>query len=583
MASADSRDARIRQLTTQLKDSRKKLKDSRKKLKDAESLNAVLLGQNAKSASTKKKLPNIPEEERTPSVLKLLEKYHLLLEQFQALKDEIARLKGLKPKPKIKPSRLEDPSRNGEKDKKPGGKRPGSAKRSKTAKLKIHEERIVKAENLPTGSIFKGYQDFTVQDIIIRIHNTRFRLETWVTPEGKNITAKLPDGVAVGHFGTTLVSHILYEYYQKHVTQPLILEHLWEIKVDISAGQVNRIITEGKERFHTEKAEILRVGLEVSNYVNVDDTGARHNGKNGYCTHIGNELFAWFASTDSKSRVNFLELLRAGNTDYILNEVVLAYMEELKLPKVLLGLLAANEKSSFENEAEWKAALQSLGFTDKRHIRIATEGALLGSVLEHGINPRLVILSDDAGQFNVFLLLHALCWIHAERTINKLVPFNDEQREALEKVRTQIWDFYDELKAYKEAPTYEKKVELEARFDEIFSSKTCYATLNQALERLRRNKSELLLVLECPDIPLHNNLSEGDIREFVKTRKISGSTRSTNGRRCRDTFASLKKTCRKLGISFWEYLKDRVSGKNSIPELAELIRRRAAALAGHPT
>jgi len=568
MASADSRDARIWQLTTQRN-------DSRKKLKDAEGLIAALLGKNAKSSSRKKKLPNIPEEERTTAVLKLLEMYHLQQEQIQALKDEIARLKGLKPKPKIKPSRLEDPSRNGEKDKKPEGKRAGSAKRSKTTELKIHETRVVKADNVPDGSRFKGYEDYTVQDIVIRAHNTLFRLETWVTPEGERITAKFPDGVAVGHFGTTLVSYILYQYYQAHVTQPLILEHLWEIKVDISAGQVSRLLTEGKERFHAEKAEILRVGLEVSKYVNVDDTGARHNGKNGYCTHIGNELFAWFESTNSKSRINFLELLRSANLDYVLNEDALAYMKAQKLSRTLLGLLSANEEKSFEGKAEWEAALLALGFIDERHIRIATEGALLGSVLEHGINPRLVILSDDAGQFNI--LLHALCWIHAERTINKLVPFNDEQRKALEKARTQIWDYYDELKAYKKAPINEKKVELEARFDKIFSSKTCYATLNQALKRLHRNKSELLLVLEYPDIPLHNNLSEGDIREFVKTRKISGSTRSTNGRRCRDTFASLKKTCRKLDVSFWDFLKDRVSGENRIPELAELIRQRAAA------
>ena len=86
---------------------------------------------------------------------------------------------------------------------------------------------------------------------------------------------------------------------------------------------------------------------------------------------------------------------------------------------------------------------------------------------------------------------------------------------------------------------------------------------------------ELLLVLDRPDIPLHNNLSERDIREYVKKRKISGSTRSDNGRRCRDTFTSLKKTCRKLGVSFWGYLNDRVSNAGEIPPLPDLIRARA--------
>ena len=103
--------------------------------------------------------------------------------------------------------------------------------------------------------------------------------------------------------------------------------------------------------------------------------------------------------------------------------------------------------------------------------------------------------------------------------------------------------------------------------------------MNQALKRLSRNKDELLLALKRPDIPLHNNLSEGDIREYVIKRKISGSTRSENGRRCRDTFASLKKTCRKLGISFWDYLGDRIEQHGTIPPLPDLIRERAAAAA----
>ena len=182
-------------------------------------------------------------------------------------------------------------------------------------------------------------------------------------------------------------------------------------------------------------------------------------------------------------------------------------------------------------------------------------------------------VSDEAGQFAV--LLHALCWIHAERGINKLVGYSDAQRKALEEIRTQIWDFYAELKAYKQEPWEEKKTELEARFDEIFGTRTCYQSLNLALKRIRNNKSELLLVLDRPDIPLHNNTSERDIREYVKKRKISGSTRSDLGRYCRDTFTSLKKTCRKLKVSFWDYIRDRVSGSNTIEPLADLMRQQA--------
>ncbi|HDH06564.1 MAG TPA: transposase, partial [Nitrospirae bacterium] len=84
-----------------------------------------------------------------------------------------------------------------------------------------------------------------------------------------------------------------------------------------------------------------------------------------------------------------------------------------------------------------------------------------------------------------------------------------------------------------------------------------------------------LLVLDRPEIPLHNNGSETDIREYVKRRKISGSTRSSPGRKCRDTFTSLKKTCRKLKVSFWKFLNDRVGGINSIPQLEYLMREKS--------
>ena len=167
--------------------------------------------------------------------------------------------------------------------------------------------------------------------------------------------------------------------------------------------------------------------------------------------------------------------------------------------------------------------------------------------------------------------MNALCWIHAERNINKIISFSDSNREAQESVQNQIWTFYDELKAFKIDPDAGKKLELSTKFDQIFSQKTYFQTLNLALNKIYKNKKELLLVLERPELPLHNNLSENDIRDYVKKRKISATTRSDTGRQARDTFLSIKKTCQKLNISFWSYLLDRLGNLGQIPLLHSLI------------
>ncbi len=496
-----------------------------------------------------------------------------LKEEIQRLKEEIAHLKGHSSKPKIRPSSLESGGMKeppGE-----GNPRPGSAKRPKTAALEIHATEYISVAEVPVGSTFKGYLEYTVQDLEIHPHNTRYLIERWETPEGQILRGELPGAVQEGHFGPTLVSYILYQYYQCHVTQPLLWEALHEWGIDISTGQLNRLLTENKEAFHAEKAGLLSVGLGASKYIQVDDTGARHQGQNGYCTYIGNEFFAWYESTDSKSRLNFLKLLRAGYEDYVLQEEAMVYLESSAFPRSLLPLLRADSPRGFADEKAWSDYLDQQGIGSPRHRHLASEAALLGSVLWHGVPQRLVIVSDDAGQFN--LLEHALCWVHAERTIDKIIPYGEEPRKALEATRTQIWQLYEDLKAYKSHPTPEDKTTLEARFDTIFTTLTCNTSLNLALQRLYANKAELLRVLERPEIPLHNNLSERDLREYVKRRKISGSTRSEQGRQARDTFTSLKKTCRKVGLSFWEYLTDRIGHRDLIPGLPALVAQRVRA------
>ena len=520
-------------------------------------------------------LPPIPEGQKSPLIEQLLDSIERQAsiiqqqaEQIQQLKDEIARLKNQPPRPKIEPSSLEKKAAG--KKKRKGKKRPGSKKRKKTAQLQIHEILRVPLENIPEGAEFKGYKPFFVQGLKIKLHNTKYLLATFETADGKYICSKLPKHLNGKHFCPELVSYILYQYYHCGVTQPLLLEQLREFEIDISKGQLSNILIEDKDAFHKEKDHILAVGLEVSSYINVDDTGARHNGKNGYCTHIGNESFSWFESTTSKSRINFLKLLRAGHSDFVINMDAICYMQSNKLPQKALKAIIETRGIIFANDSQWNDFLSQNGIVKDRHVQIATEGVLIGSIIEHGISKHLVIVSDDAGQFNV--LLHALCWIHANRAIDKIIPFTDQAEKDLHTVKDQVWQLYEGLKAYKDNPKPKGKKRLSAMFDEIFTQKTSSASLNAALKRINNNKSELLLVLERPDIPLHNNGAENAIREYVKKRKISGSTRSESGRQCRDTFTSLKKTCRKLGVSFWQYFNDRIHNTGLIPDLSDLIR-----------
>jgi len=518
------------------------------------------------------KIPLIMERDRTPLVDQLVDIINEQNRRLDLLADEVKRLKDLKTKPKLKPSKLKDSEKQAQKE----SRKANQNKSNKQSKNKpINRTEIIKAENVPAGARFKGYRNYRVQELIIRVENILYKLERWQFPDGKYVVAKLPSSISRSHFGSVLKAYALHQHHHQCVTQPLLLAQLREWGVNISNGQLSRLLIENKDSFHKEKDAILKAGLSVSSYVHTDDTGARHDGKNGYCTHIGNELFAWFKSTNSKSRINFLELLRLENEDYYLNKESFAYMKRYKVAPWIQDKLKSYTKKQFNNKSEWEKCLNHLGITNKHYVRLVTESALIGSILQHGFSKDTIIVSDDAGQFNVFE--HALCWIHAERGITTLIPSNQMQIDAIEWACKKIWDIYHLLIDYKKNPYKKLKSKITEQFNELCKTKTDYQTLNLVLKRMRANKNELLMVLLRPNTPLHNNLSECDIREYVKRRKISGSTRSDDGRACRDTFASLKKTALKLKVSFWDYLVDRITQKTQIPWLPDLIVQAASA------
>ena len=264
------------------------------------------------------------------------------------------------------------------------------------------------------------------------------------------------------------------------MTQPLLLEQLREFGVSISSGQLSNILTKNHDPLDREKEALLIYAKQHSGYLQVDDTGARHQGKNGYCTFIGNHLFSYFKSTDSKSRINFLELLN-GIQGYCINDYALKYMVDQSLAPKYFTAVELIRNDCFTSTKKFQATLEELSINQKYAVRIITEAGLLGYLFKEGISEDMVILSDDAGQFNI--LTHALCWIHVERNLQKIHTYTPAQREELDQVLKAFWELYQQLKAYQQNHNQENKNLIISQFDHICDWQTKWIALKKGLDK----------------------------------------------------------------------------------------------------
>jgi len=507
----------------------------------------------------------------------------VLREEVQRLRDENNRLKGEQGQPDVKRNKAtKNQDHSSEKERhRPKQWRKGS----KVDKVKIdrEEQLVVDKQVLPADAQFKGYEPVVVQDIAIKTDNVRFWKEKYYAPStGKSYLASLPAGYE-GEFGPGLRALVITLYYASEMTEPKIIEFLSHFGLSISAGQVSNLLTKKHEVWHTEKDEIYQAGLASSSWQHIDDTSTRVDGQNQYCHVLGNPLYTAYFTRPRKDRLTIIEILQnVAEAQFLLNEQTVAWLETFAVPKWTQRTIAQWPHNVLLSYAQFEELVNRhlKRLTEQQQARVF-EAAALSAYHSQTVMPIVpLLLSDDAPQFKSITDELALCWVHEGRHYKKLTAFLDYHRHLLDEFRTKFWQFYHHLQRYRASPSPQQATLLSQTFDTLFSTVTGYEALDQRIAKTKAKKENLLMVLAHPEIPLHNNPAELGARQRVRKRDISFGPRSSDGVASWDTFMTLVATAKKLKVSFFAYIYDRVSGANALPSLAETIKQRSPAF--HP-
>lgn len=505
-----------------------------------------------------------------------------LREENQQLRDEINRLKGEQGKPDIKPNQPQKAT-SGHSSEKERREPKKHQKKSKRAQIKIDREEVLKVDRaiLPPDAEFKGYHENVMQEIVLRTDNVLFLREKYYSAsEKKTYLAPLPAGYS-GDFGPNLRAQVLILYYACQMTEPKIDVWLEQIGIDISEGSISNMLIKGHDLFHQEEADSYETSLWGCPWQHIDDTSTRVNGENHYCHIVDSPLATHYQTTPSKSRLNVIDVLRNGQARmFRWNNEALQMMKALKVPQYALKKLQTLVPNQDYDEAfieHWLAEhLPKLNKQKRPAVLAALAVAAYHAQTDYPIVKLLIC--DDAGQFKWVTDELALCWIHEGRHYKKLSPVVAHHQKLQARFLRAFWRFYKALNGYRDDPTPEKAVWLERYFDRLFATRTGYAALDKLIMRTQHHKTELLMVLTHPEILLHNNPAELGARQRVRKRKISLGPRVADGVKAWDTFMSLAATTRKLGINFYDYILDRITGSGNIPPLPNLIEAQAQQL-----
>jgi hypothetical protein len=448
----------------------------------------------------------------------------------------------------------------------------------------IDREEVLKVDQaiLPADAVFKGYEENVVQDILLKTDNVRFLKEKYYSPSlGRTYLAELPTGYE-GQFGPGIKALSIAFYHGGLMSEPKIIEFLENVGIQISKGTLSNLLVKGHADFHAEKEALYAAGLESSFYQHLDDTPTRVNGQNQYCHVVCNPLYTAYVTKPSKDRLSVLDVLRQGRKRiYLLNMEALMYLEGMPFSKETRRTLEDwRSETVMEEEIFLHELDMRLPILNKQHRGTVLSAAAVAAYhAEHGVSIVQTLMCDDAPQFKWLTRWLALCWIHEGRHYKKLEPVVALHQSLLKDFLMHFWAYYDQLLEYRQRPTAQEALRLETEFDALFGAPSGYAELDKRMAATCAHKDALLLVLKFPELPLHNNPAELGARGRVRKRDVSFGPRTEDGKQAWDTFMTLAATTKKLEISFYEYVRDRILKKNAIPPLADLIQMAAQELA----
>jgi hypothetical protein len=482
------------------------------------------------------------------------------------LKDEISRLNNTPKRPKFRSGGMEPRNRS-------KGTPPQNLNEANVSNQGVHnpkkvrEEKRVPPVSIPEGSRFKGYQEFVVQEVELIAKDVVYKLEVWEAPDGTIHRGNLPAVLGGQHFGSELRTLII-NLYAQCMTQPCILEFLQNIGIEVSTGQIHNILMQESKSFSSMSEDILSSGLREADYIETDDTAAKHKHKNGYCTYLGGKYFSYYKSSQSKSRENFLSILLQGKEGYHVNDTMIWHLTQCGVPDHILYLFEERQGKEYSSKQGFRRLLNALSVQGKKIIEHCIEAAAIGFISATILKKDQVLISDRAGQFSI--LNHAACWIHMERPLRKIPVTNDLVEKEVRMARDVIWKTYRKLKEPVRSDLWRKEVEI--LYDNITAMKSCSPKVTEVIANFQKYREELLKSLDYPAVPLHNNGSEQSIREMVKRRDVSGSTKSIEGQKFRDGLASIKQTCRKLGLSLYSFVRQYF--EDGFIDLSNLVQQR---------